>query len=489
MSNKSRPNILFLCADMIAAKNFGCYGDPTGVTPNIDKLGTDGTVFENAYASCPPCIPARVSMMCGQYARTHGKLAHVRMELNPRPDLIPEVLSRHGYRTGLIGKTHWWPADDSLGCDEAYITIDNGLTPELEEKDAYVQYLREQGLFDYNPEGDWDCRKMATDLNPNVIPFEHLKVNWTGNKAVELLEKYAEEDKPFFLFTSFVEPHTNGGVSKEYMEKFKDLDVPPPIGGVDQLENKPQIQRDYAAQIKERYGDRDPLEYKRGVYASMTLVDQNIGKILDKLNELRLAENTIILFTSDHGDLMYDHGINEKTFLYEGAVRIPMLVKDPTAKCGERRKQLVSHVDIMPTILDACGIDEWQEMPIEGTSMMPLVQSDEVEWRDAVYSEIGQTHCSAYDSSMIKMIRTGKWKYVYTLVDGHIEDDELYDLEADPDELINLKDKEPEKTQELKNRLMRWMVATEVNRIRPVEDNARWNIRPYQVPKVDRKYF
>lgn len=487
MPSKEKPNILFLCADMISAKNFGCYGDKCAVTPNIDSLAENGTVFENAYCACTPCIPARVSMMCGQYARTHGKLVHARMELSPKPDLIPEILSKAGYKTGLVGKTHWWPADFDLGCDEAYITIDNGLTPELEEKDAYIQYLKSKNLFDYNPEGDWSPVDVIMRLNPDNLPFEDLKVNWTGSKTIELLEKYASDDEPFFLFSSFVEPHTHGCVQKSHMENFKDIDVPPVITRENEFENKPQIQRDYADEVALK--KRDPLDYRRGVYASTNLVDMNIGKIIEKLNDLRIADNTIIIFTTDHGDLMYDHGMCEKTFLYEGAIKVPMIIKDPRNKSVKRCRKLVSHVDLLPTILSACGIDSWEDMPIEGWNIMDLLSSPDAEWRDAVYCEVGQTHCRKYDSSMIKMIRKGSWKYVYTLVDGYIQDDELYNLDTDPDELYNLKVENPEKTRELKDELMRWMVATEANRAHPVADNARWNIAPYKVPKIAKKHF
>lgn len=134
----TRPNILLICADMIGAKHFGCYGNGAGITPHIDRLAERGTRFEQAYCACSPCIPARVSMMTGQYAHTHGKPAHIKMALRPAPPLLPEILSRHGYRTGLVGKTHWWPPADTLGCDETYLTIDTHLTPELGDVEVYL---------------------------------------------------------------------------------------------------------------------------------------------------------------------------------------------------------------------------------------------------------------------------------------------------------------------------------------------------------------
>ena len=145
-----RPNVLLLCADMFGAANVGCYGDRSGATPNIDRLASAGVRFDRAYCACPPCIPARVSMMSGQYARTHGKLAHIKMPLQPQPVLIPQLLAELGYRTGIVGKTHWWPPHSDLGCDEAHLTIDTHLMPELGGNDAYLRFLQQHGRFRYD---------------------------------------------------------------------------------------------------------------------------------------------------------------------------------------------------------------------------------------------------------------------------------------------------------------------------------------------------
>lgn len=496
-----RPNVLLLCADMIGPRAFGCYGAPESVTPNLDRLAAGGIRFDNAYCACPPCIPARVSMMSGQYARTHGKLAHVRMELQPRPPLIPDLLARHGYQTGLVGKTHWWPPNDTLGCDHAYVTIDNGLVPELGNDDAYIRFLRERGLFDYDPPGDWESREVIMRLRPDRLPPECLRVNWTGDTACRLMDRFAAEEAPFFLFCSFVEPHTHNSVQSDRKEAFRDLAVPPLI--VDDLHDKPALQRAYAKEVSDKGSKtiRDPLAYRRGVLASLSLVDENIGRILDRLETLGIADNTLVLFTSDHGDLMGDHGLIEKTFLYDTAIKVPMLLRPPRpaasagAGCGQAtampsvRAHLVSHVDLLPTVLDGCGIDDWKALPIEGRSMMPLVRDPAAEWRDTLYCEVAQTHCRVYGSSMLKMVRRDNWKYVYTLVDGHEVSEELYDLARDPDELTNLAEVESATTRALRDTLLRWMVATEANRIRPLPENEKWNTVPYPVPRINRRWF
>jgi len=478
----NRPNILLICADMISAKFFGCYGDTSDVTPNIDRLAETGIRFDSAYCPCPPCIPARVSMMSGQYAHTHGKTAHIKMELNPRPPLIPEILSKHGYKTALVGKTHWWPPDDNLGCKEAHITIDNHLTPELGNKDAYIQFLRNKGVFDYNAK-TWE--KDSHLLAPDNLPVDCLKVNWTGDKACSLVEKLSKNDNPFFLFCSFVEPHAGGNVPKEHMKKFRDIFLRPIIAREKEHETKHELQRKYIEQIKGTFwGKMDPYEYRRRVYASVNMVDNNVGKIIDKLESLNLRENTVVFFLTDHGDLMFDHGCVEKTILYEGAIRIPLLVNGPAIPRSEVRQHLVSQIDLLPTVLELSGI-EIDGLSIDGRSMVPIIENPDNPWRNKLFCEVGHTHVHAYSSSMLKMVRTGPWKYIYSLMDGHIVEEELYNLDDDPDELYNLAHHASRQKQvvKLRSEILRWLVATEVNRLHPVKENT------YSVPYIERCFF
>lgn len=483
MEKTVSPNILLICADMIGARNFGCYGDCARVTPNVDSLAERGVLFEQAYCACPPCIPTRVSMMTGQYAHTHGKTAHVQMELAPRPPLIPEILSRHGYRTALVGKTHWWPPDDSLGCDLAYPTIDNHLTPELGNNDAHIQFLRERNIFDYHEETWQEDRHL---LAPDNLPSDCLKVNWTGDKVCSVLEELAGEGGPFFLFCSFVEPHGPGSVQKEHLRRLGDIPLPPIITRENEHENKPEVQRRIVEHYRKMYAGRDLDEIRRGVYASLNLVDANVGKMLERIDRLGFGRNTVIVFLTDHGDLMFDHSLIEKTFLYESAIRIPFIVAGPGIPLGQKRRHLVSQIDLLPTILEFCGIEE-EDLPVEGRSIVPLLADEVSPWREILYCEVDQTvHLKEpVASSIAKMLRTGPWKYIYTLVDGHTVEEELYNLDSDPDELYNLAHdaEQCERIAEFRSEILRWLVATQVNRLRPVPQNH------YRVPRIERSLF
>lgn len=496
-----RPNVLLVCCDMIAAKHFGCYGDPAEVTPNVDALAERGVRFDEAHCNCPPCIPARVSMMCGQYAHTHGKTAHILMELQPRPALIPEILSSQGYRTGLVGKTHWWPPTDTLGCDIAHITIDNHRAAyELGDNDAYFQFLRDRGLFDYN-ESTWEQDKHLLDADN--LPFDCLKVNWTGDTTCSLLDTLSGGKVPFFLYCSFVEPHWSGphgagSVQTDYLEKFRDIPLRPIISRDGEHDNKPDVQKNTVARLKTIFADRDLDRERRSVYASLSLVDQNIGKIVNKLDQLGVKDNTVVIFLSDHGDLMFDHGCIEKTFLYDSAVRIPLIMAGPGIPQGEERRHLVGQIDLLPTILDLCGIKE-DGLLIDGQSMLPILAAPASEWRKTLFSETEQSvhvlgppgleECvplvNPVSSSIAKMLRTGSWKYIYTLVDGHVVAEELYNLDDDPDELYNVAydSVQTERIIEFRSEMLRWLIATEVNRLHPVPENK------YPVPRVDKRYL
>ncbi len=475
--NMKRPNVLLICADMASAKHFGCYGDPAQVTPNVDALAERGVRFTRAYCASTPCIPARICMMTGQYAHTSGKMAHIKMELLPRPPLLAEILRQNGYRTALVGKTHFWPPADPLGCEIAQITIDNHLTPELGEQDAYLQFLKARGLYDYHDE-TWEQDRHL--LHADNLPADCLKVNWTGDTACALLDDLAGGEDPFFLFCSFVEPHGPGSVQTEFLQQFDDLPLRPIIGREGEHDTKPDVQRRAVARWNEQLAGQDLDHRRRGVYASIHLVDRNIGKVLAKLGVLGVRDDTIVLFTTDHGDLLFDHACIEQTFLYESAIHIPWIVAGPGIPAQEDRSHLVSQVDLLPTVLDLCGIEEG-EGTVEGRSLRPILEDPSRPWRETLFCEVEQSvHLRDLVSSCsAKMLRTGPWKYVYTLVDGHTAEHELYNLDVDPDELYNLAHDpaQAERMAAYRDEILRWLVATEVNRLRPVPENH------YPVPR------
>lgn len=479
---KPTKNVLILCADMAGAHHYGCYDPNISFTPNTDALAAGGAVFERAYCACPPCIPTRVSMFTGQYGHTHGKSAHLKMPLRRQPAVLPTILADAGYRTAIAGKTHWWPSDTDFGCDEAHLTIDNHLTPELGRKDAYIQFLESQGLFRYDPD-EWEG--FREKLNPNKLPFESLKANWLGDTTCDIIERFAADEAPFFIFSSFVEPHGPGKTPDWYTDQLRDFYLPPLIQEPDGGAGKPATQRRAMEQWSK---PADVVEQTRlEVFAAIKLVDDNIGKIMATLDRVGCADSTLVVFVTDHGDLLFDHGCIEKTFLYESAVRIPFLVRGPDIPAGSRYSHLVSQIDLLPTVLDHCGIAVNPDWNVEGRSVLPVARGESPTWRQTVYCETDQTvHLrDLVGSSTAKMAFRPPWKYIYTLVNGHIVEEELYNLEDDPYELSNKAGDtaHADVVTGLRNDVLRWLVATEPNRFNPAAENH------YKVPRVAQQHL
>jgi arylsulfatase A-like enzyme len=406
----------------------------------------------------------------------------MKMELQPPPACLPTILSEHGYKTAIVGKTHWWPSDTDFGCDEAHLTIDTHLTPELGENDAYLRFLEGKGLFHYDPT-TWDDDKVK--LNPDNLPFECLKANWVGDVACDIVDRFSCSEEPFFLFCSFVEPHGPGKTPKWYTEQLRTGFMPPLLDGDGERPGRPETQKRAVERWKrpKEVVERSRLE----VFAGIRMVDENIGKLLNRIDAAGCADETLVLFITDHGDLLFDHGCIEKTFLYDHAVRIPFLLRGPEIPEGRRYEEPVSHIDLLPTLLEHAGINEDPDWHIEGRSLLPVAQGKEVDWRKTLFCEVEQSvHLrDLVDSSSAKMALRWPWKYIYTLVNGHIVEEELYNLEDDPEELTNRAGDSSlvDTVLELRNEVLRWLVATEASRLHPHPKNH------YPVPRVSREYL
>jgi arylsulfatase A-like enzyme len=477
----TRPNIVLITADQISAHHLGCYGDPAQATPNLDGLGRKGVRCNQTYCAAPVCIPARASMYSGLYPHTHGKVTHLRMAMQPRPPLLPEVLARHGYRTAIVGKSHFYPPDDPIGCQIAHLTIDALLAYELVPNDAYVRSLEQRGVLDeiglteFTPE---QCR--ATALQIRSLPEPLHRATWTGDTGCTVLRQLAERDEPFFLYCSFVEPHGPEPCPPEYASKFAGK-IREPITRLDELAEKPPIQRmfrDHYAKMLERNYGIDYESMRQRFYGLINLVDHNVGKLLQTLDELGRRGDTVVIFVTDHGESLGDHGMWGKCMFYDSCARVPLLVAGPGVECDQVCDALVSHVDLMPTILEMCGI-ACEDLLLDGCSILDLLRDPRRPGQDAVFSELYQNQCLP-DGLLCncKMVRSGRWKYVYYT---HESSEELYDLAKDPHELYNLAIGADYRStlDRFRARLLQWLSETEANRLHPTADShyplPRWH--------------
>ncbi|NHA67261.1 sulfatase-like hydrolase/transferase [Phycicoccus flavus] len=441
------PNILLMCTDQQRWSALRAAGNDEIDTPNLDRLAGDGVLFEQCYVQNPVCSPSRASLMTSQYVPVHGLHANG-VDLDPDADLFSKRLADAGYDCGLVGKLH-------LGACQGGRTeprVDDGFRvfrwahdpyPGSSEN-AYHRWLQvaHPDVYDRaiarRGEGSWDSVRTEAHYS-----------RWVGNETVDFLTRSRRTDRPFFFVANFFDPHHGFGAPVEYVERYHAESLSRPTTYDGELDSKPDIQaeaskRSYAGHAKGflEYSDEEVQDVRAAYYAMVTLVDDEVGRILDTLEGQGLAENTIVVFTSDHGEMLGDHQLMLKgPFMYDCAVRVPLLVRWPgVTEAGRRVEELVQWVDLGPTFLDAAGVD----VPVgyQGRSLRPLLAGeDDAGWRDwalCTYRDSGH----AYDPAVhVTMLRHGTLKYVVHHGDpatARTRDGELYDLATDPDELTNL---------------------------------------------------
>ena len=421
-----RPNILFIMTDDQRQDAMSAYGNPILRTPNMDRIGAEGARFTEFFVTNSLCEPSRATFLTGLYSHTHGVLsngsgpefAHQR-GLLPEQQTYVDLLRSAGYHTAVVGK--WHLPSDPTGFDDWVVFPGQGkyYDPEMIAKGVPLK-----------------MRGHADDV--------------TGDQALEFLQK-RPRDKPFCLLYQFKSPHRSWMPAERFAHAFDDVAVPVPRTFEDKLEGRPEALRRAEMAIADMPDFRDkgvgadlPFEVRKRLnlehlvknyYRVLLSVDENVGRVLDYLDANKLAENTLIMYTSDNGFFLGEHGLFDKRLMYEPSIRVPMLVRYPAriAKGQVDRSHMVLNVDVAPTLLELAGVapPAW----MQGRSFAPLMLGSEVPWRDAFlyeYYEYPAEHCVRKNRG----VRTAKWKLIdfYELP----EEWELYDLENDPDEVRNL---------------------------------------------------
>ncbi|SFS73871.1 sulfatase-like hydrolase/transferase [Saccharopolyspora flava] len=482
----SRRNVLLLMTDQHRADTLGAYGNPLGLTPHLDELAATGTRFDRWYTPTAICTPARASLLTGQAPFRHKLLANYERNVGYIEDLpagqftFSEALRDNGYNCGLIGKWHVGTAKTAgdFGFDGPDLP---GWHNPVDHPD-YLAYLAEHDLPRYEisdrirgtlPNGGPGNLLAARLHQPVEATFEH----YLATRAIELMERYAadarEHDTPFFLELSFFGPHLPYIVPDEYFDLVDPGDVPLPRSVAETFHGKPPVQRNYSDHWT---FDTMPLETTRKLIAAywgyVALIDHEIGRVLDAMRRLGLADDTAVLFTCDHGEFTGSHRLHDKgPAMYEDIYRTPGIVRVPGAPGGVVRDEFVSLLDCTATILDLAGVDP--EPAVDSRSLLPLVStSDPVDWQEDIVCEF-HGHHFPYPQ---RMLRTDRYK----LVVNPDSVNELYDLHADPDELLN-RYPHPEMA-EVRTRLLRRLYDL----LRDRGDNFyHWMTSMYDVGNVD----
>lgn len=488
-------NVLFVMCDQLRADYLSCYGHPLLKTPAIDRLAGRGVRFERAYAQSAVCVPSRMSFYTGRYVSSHGTTwNHVPFPVAQLT--LGDHLRAGGLRATLAGKTHVIPDFEGLkrfgvdpDSDPGRLLLEGGFH-ELDRYDGhappgnesgYGDYLRGHGYSGDDPWNDYVISALDESGKkvsgwwlryahlPALVQEEHSETAYMTQRAVEFIR--AQGEHPWFLHLSYIKPHWPLMAPAPYHSMYRGADCGPILRGDARTENAHPLVAAYrrAHEDCRSYGREEVVRHVRPTYMGLIKqVDDHLGTLLAELEKLGRMRDTLIVFTSDHGDHLGDHGLGEKEIFYEQAVRIPLIVYDPEEAAdvtrGRIESRLVEAVDVLPTCLEALGIEAPSHV-LEGRSLLPILRGLPAPgWRDCAFSELdyafrdarrqlnrGPGECYAW------MACTSRWKYV------HYQGlrPQLFDLYNDPSELVDLGD-DPEREhvrRELRDRLLEWQLA------------------------------
>ncbi len=433
---KKRPNLLLIMCDQMRGDCLGIDGHPDVKTPYLDTLATQGTLFERAYSACPSCIPARAALLTGMSQRRHKRVGYMDGVAWDYPDMLPAVLGRNGYHTEAIGKMHVHPP--LARCGFHNLTLHDGYLgyyrrperPWIEHQsvhDAYLAFLKDRHGVDADP-GDTGIECNSWVARPWIYDEMEHPTNWAVTKSLEFLRR-RDRSLPFFLKVSFVRPHPPWDAPQAYFDMYADKTLRPPAMG-DWAEQTPSRQYDSYLGCGDAELRRQAMA---GYYASITHMDHQIGRLMLALGEEGVLENTLIVFTSDHGEMLFDHGLFRKLSPYQGSVRIPLAIRAGwNIRKGAQQIPTSGGVaelrDIAPTLLDCAGIEIPETM--DGVSLLPQIYGKGEPAREYLHGEhaFGEV---AYGDLSNHYIVTERDKYIWYSQSGR---EQYFDLRRDPRE-------------------------------------------------------
>ena len=427
-----KPNVLLICTDHWSGLLTHAAGHPVVMTPTIDQLGRCGTTFTNAYSACPSCIPARRSLMTGMSPRANGLRQYREGVEFPEVQTMAQCFRDAGYQAYGVGKLHVSPQRNRIGFDDVLVE-DQGRHQfhEVPDGDAddYELFLAEQGYGGQEYAGGMAHNEFVT--RTWHLPEHCHPVNWAAREMCKTIRR-RDPRKPGFWYLSFSAPHPPMTPLPAYMDLYRDVPLDPLASGnwSEDFERWPYHIQTLSNPENAALMRASPHEVelsRRAYYATLTHIDHQIRLVLGYLREAGLLDNTVIVFTSDHGHMVGEHGMWCMTPFYEMSAKIPLIVVpalgDPRLSPGACDTRLAEFADLMPTLLDLAGI----EIP-EQVDRLSLIRPEK---RENLYGEHGEG-----DRAM-RMIRAGHHKLIYYPVANRLQ---LFDLETDPRECNDLAD-------------------------------------------------
>ncbi len=417
------PNVLLICVDHWPGRLLQAAGHRHILTPTLNRLALSGTLFTQAYSTTPTCIPARRALMTGTSAKTHGdRIFKQHEEMPPHLDTMPRVFRENGYQTYAVGKLHVYPQRDRIGFDDVILHeegrhhLEGGL-------DDYELFLKHEGFA-----GQELTHAMGNNeyvMRPWHLPEACHPTAWTTREMCRTIQR-RDPRKPGFWYCSYAAPHPPITPPRDYLDMYSEADIDAPFVGdwATDSERLPYALRIHNARF-EPLSARETRLALRGFYAQCTYIDHQLRLLIGTLREEGLLDNTIVMFTGDHGDMLGNHNLWCKPPLFEDSAKIPMILM-PAA--GDRRTghhrtdhRLTCLRDVMPTLLDLCGLDIPET--VEGMSMLGDRR------RETLFAEHHE------DGRAMRMIRQGPPKLIWYPVGNRFH---LFDLDRDPREMQDL---------------------------------------------------
>ena len=451
-----KPNIVFIFSDQQRPDTMGYAGDPVAITPNLDRLASQGMVFSQCATSSPVCMPARASMMTGYQVHQHGVWAFADPELRHGQSHVRNIRDV-GYRTGVVGKTHLWPHGDGHASSHVEEMQDwgfvdarevTGPSESLNTDSSYTDHLAAKGFlnthrqyFEMYLKGE---RPFPWELPPTQLPAEDHLDRYIAELAQQWLGDCPTE-QPFYLQVNFGGPHDPWDAPNEYRSLYNADDIPLSMNEPRSGPLSPHVQLllEHAPNRLHNMSAAQNRVMKSNYYSKVTLIDDCVGRIVNKLEQLNILDNTWIVFSSDHGEMLGDHGLLAKKVFYDGAVTVPCLFRPPqneksdassepaSSQAKSMNSSLTCHLDVVATLVDICGAAPLQDS--DGRSVLPQLRGEQTgPHRSAVLAELG------LPPSAFMMVRTDQHKLCVDAINR--QPIEQYDLGADPNELHNLID-------------------------------------------------
>ncbi len=452
----TRPNIILIITDQQRFDTINALGFDYVNTPNLDRLAKEGAVFTNCHITAPSCAPARASLFTGYYPHVTGVLKNA----DPWRHSWVEDLNAAGYHCVNIGKMHTFPYETPLGFHERYV---------VENKDRYLEgryyfdewdkALRVRGLVkqqreQYRQRPDYRERMGAFEWQ---LPEDLHSDMFVGEMAQWWLRTYPQTE-PLFLQIGFPGPHPPYDPIPRYAEPYMERDLPLPNVTQAELDSQPsafqqlrehnfRVDHDSVVHLPDPTPEQ--LHCLRAYYlANVTMIDEQVGKILDTLESQGYLENSVVIFTSDHGDCLGDHGHIQKWTMYDIITRVPLLMWSSSG-FGGKHEGLCQWMDIGPTILELAGIEPPDTM--QAQSLVPALTDDDWTGREYVFAE--HPPDGIYEGQYMTMVRSQTHKLVHFV---NSDEGQLFDLENDPNEVHNLWRENPEQRHHLLDVLLNW---------------------------------